>query len=51
MKMTKNDRMHKKSLLQMDCNSTFVCDTAARSIRKQEAALMLGNGDDFHLGD
>lgn len=22
-----------------------------RSIRKQEAALMLGNGDDFHLGD
>lgn len=24
---------------------------AARSIRKQEAALMLGNGDDFHLGD
>lgn len=29
----------------------FVCDAAARSIRKQEAALMLGNGDDFHLGD
>lgn len=29
----------------------LVRDTAARSIRKQEAALMLGNGDDFHLGD
>ncbi len=29
----------------------FVCSVAARSIRKQEAALMLCNGDDFHLGD
>lgn len=29
----------------------FVCDAAERSIRKQEAAAMLGNGDDFHLGD
>lgn len=28
-----------------------VCDAAVASIRKQEAALMLGNGDDFHLGD
>lgn len=33
-----------------------VCDDAAAAaaagcIRKQEAALMLGNGDDFHLGD
>ncbi len=28
-----------------------MCDAAARSVRKQEAALMLGNGDDFHLGD
>lgn len=32
--------------------SAFVCDAAAaRSIRKQEASLMLGNRDDFHLGD
>lgn len=23
----------------------------AVNVRKQEAALMLGNGDDFHLGD
>lgn len=28
-----------------------MCDAAARSISRQEAALMLGNGDDFHLGD
>lgn len=28
-----------------------MCDAAARSIRRQEAALMLGNGDDFHLED
>lgn len=32
-------------------NSVFMCDAAARSIRRQEAAFMLGNGDDFHLGD
>lgn len=31
--------------------TVFVCDAAARSIRKQEAALMLGNGEDFHLED
>lgn len=28
-----------------------MCDAAVVSVRKQEAALMLGNGDDFHLGD
>lgn len=30
---------------------TVVHVCAERSIRKQEAAAMLGNGDDFHLGD
>lgn len=29
----------------------FVCDTALVCVRKQEAALMLGNRVDFHLGD
>lgn len=37
------------------CDAAVAAATAAavatRSIRKQEAALMLGNGDDFHLGD
>lgn len=37
------------------CVRACVCDAAAAAaagcIRKQEAALMLGNGDDFHLGD
>lgn len=28
-----------------------ICDAAVASVRKQEAALMLGNGDDFHQGD
>lgn len=37
--------------LRETANIVFMCDAAARSIRRQEAALMLGNGDDFHLGD
>lgn len=31
--------------------SVFVCDAALVCVRKQEAALMLGNRVDFHLGD
>lgn len=49
--MTENDRMHQKSSLERTGKSVFVCDAAVRYIRKQEAALMLGNSDDFHLGD
>lgn len=51
----KNDRPHQKSSLQIEQKKgdecVCVCDAAVASIRKQEAALMLGNGDDFHLGD
>lgn len=48
-----NQKVQQKSPLQIEWKQQrlFVCDAAARSIRKQEAALMLGNGEDFHQED
>lgn len=47
----KNGQMHQKSSLQIEQKGDECMCDAVVSVRKQEAALMLGNGDDFHQGD